>query len=162
MTRTTEQEGQQGVDDNGMGHATASASASASSSAMTASGRAGGTSGSISSLKLHSNIFYVIYKLIWIVHPDQFAINTVGFRMYYASVTCSALISQCIAVVLDDKEMTAQKMPGTLITPFAANRNAQNCPPSDFEFAAAEIACTHLGEEMPSTNIGGGLPEHET
>jgi hypothetical protein len=42
--------------------------------------------------------------------------------------------------------MTAQNMPGILlITPFSANRNALNHPPSDFKFAAAEIAHTHLG-----------------
>jgi hypothetical protein len=85
------------------------------------------------------------HKLIWIVHPDRFAINTVGFRVYYASIMCSALINRCIAVVCGDKVMTARKMPGILITPFAANRNAQNYPPSDFKFAAAEIACAHLG-----------------
>jgi hypothetical protein len=41
--------------------------------------------------------------------------------------------------------MTARKMPGIHITPFAANRNAWNYPPSDFEFAAAEIAWTNIG-----------------
>jgi hypothetical protein len=68
----------------------------------------------------------------------------VGSRVYYASMTCSALISRCIAVVCGDKVMTARKMPGILIKPFAANKNVWNHPPSDFEFAAAEIACTHL------------------
>ncbi len=58
---------------------------------------------------------------------------------------CSALISRCIAVVHGDEVMTVQKMQGILITPFAANRNAWNYPPSDFKFAAAEIARTHLG-----------------
>jgi hypothetical protein len=37
------------------------------------------------------------HELIQIVHPDLFAINTVGFRGYYASsMTCSSLISRCI------------------------------------------------------------------
>jgi hypothetical protein len=91
----------------------------------------------------NTNQYY--HKLIRIVHLDRFAINTVGFRVYYTSMTCSALISHCIAAVCGDKVMTARKMPGILITPFAAKRNAQNYPPSDFEFAAAEIAWIYLG-----------------
>jgi hypothetical protein len=61
--------------------------------------------------------------MIWIVHPGLFVINTVGFRVYYASMTCSALIRCCFALVCGDEVMTARKMPGILITPFAANRN---------------------------------------
>jgi hypothetical protein len=105
------------------------------------------------------------HKLIRIVHLDQFAINTVGFRVYYALMMCSALISHCIAVVHGGEVMTAREMPGILITLFEANRNAWNYPPSDFEFAAAEIAQTHLGGgecleqtlegDCPSTKPGG-------
>jgi hypothetical protein len=99
------------------------------------------------------------HKLIWIVHSYQFAINTVGFKVYYALMTCSALISCCIAVVCGDKVMTARKMPGILITPFSANRNAWNYPPSDFKFAAAEIAWTHLGwGKYPQRTLEGDCP----
>jgi hypothetical protein len=59
---------------------------------------------------------------------------------------CSILISRCIAVVRGDKVMTARKTPEILITPFSANRNARNYSLSDFKFAVAEIAWTHLGE----------------
>jgi hypothetical protein len=89
------------------------------------------------------------HKLIHLVHPDCFAISAVGFWVYYLSMTCSALISCCIAVVRGDEVMTAQKMPGMFITPFAADRNAGNHPPSDFEFSAAKTACTHLGGGDP-------------
>jgi hypothetical protein len=95
------------------------------------------------------------HKLIRIVHPDRFAINTVEFRVYYALMTCSALISCCIAVVHGDKVMTAREMPGILIIPFAANRNAWNYPPSDFEFAAAEITWTHLGGKCLQQTLEG-------
>jgi hypothetical protein len=95
------------------------------------------------SVNYNTNQYY--HKLIRIVHPDRLAINTVRFRVFHASMTCSALISLCIAVVRGDKVMTARKMLGILITPFAANRNAWNYPPSDFKFTAAEIAQTHLG-----------------
>ncbi len=61
------------------------------------------------------NMNQCYHKLILIVHPDQFAINTVGFRVYNESMICSALISRCIAVVCGDKVMTAPKMPGILI-----------------------------------------------
>jgi hypothetical protein len=54
-TRTTEQEGRQGIDSYGMGRATTSASAT--SSAAMASVWAGSTSGSITPYKLHSNMF---------------------------------------------------------------------------------------------------------
>jgi hypothetical protein len=63
-----------------------------------------------------------------IVHPEWIAINAVGFRVYYASMTCSALICRCIAGVCGDKIMTAWKMLGILITPFAASKNARNYP----------------------------------
>ncbi len=59
-------------------------------------------------------------------------------------MTCSALISSCITVVWGDEVMAAQKMLEMLITPFTVDKNALNHPPSDFEFVAAKIACTHL------------------
>jgi hypothetical protein len=103
------------------------------------------------------------HKLIRIIYPARFTINTVGFRVYYASMTCSTLISGCISVVCGDEVMAARKIPEILITPFAANRNAQNSPLSDFKFAAAEKARTHLGGgRMPPTNTGGELSKHKT
>jgi hypothetical protein len=89
-----------------------------------------------------------------LVHPDCFDISIAGFWVHYSLMTWSALISHCIMVVWGDEVMTAQKMRGMLITPFASDRNAQNHPPSDFDFAAAEIACTHLRAGIPSVNTG--------